>query len=101
MQMGMNRGVRPRRFGYWGAKTPDILSGDRTRTMLDGYCPHCGDKFPLVRDGFCATCRQPLDEPPEVPRSPEEQRAYRSQLEEEAKQNLRLLALLGRLFHWF
>jgi hypothetical protein len=55
----------------------------------------------MVRDAFCVTCGEPLDEPPEVPRTPEEQRAFRARVDEEAKQNLRLLGRLGRLFGWF
>ncbi len=67
--------------------------------MLEGRCPHCGDKLPLARDAFCSTCGEPLDEPPAVPRSPQEQAAYRKQIEQEAKQHLTLLKWLFGLFH--
>jgi hypothetical protein len=53
-----------------------------------------------VRDAFCLTCREPLDEPPEVPRTPQEQEAFRARVEQEAKQSLGWLARLGRLFPW-
>jgi predicted amidophosphoribosyltransferase len=66
--------------------------------MSDDCCPHCGDKLPLVRDAFCLTCGQPLDEPPETARTPEEQKAFRSQVEEEARQTIRLFTRLGRFF---
>jgi hypothetical protein len=69
--------------------------------MSEENCPHCGSKLPLVRDAFCVTCREPLDEPPEAPRSPEEQAAFRAQVEQEAKQTLHLFARLGKLIHWF
>lgn len=70
--------------------------------MSEVFCPHCGDKLPLVRDAFCLTCGEPLDELPDKPRSSEEQRAFRAKVEEEAKQSIRLLfARLGRLFRWF
>jgi predicted amidophosphoribosyltransferase len=58
--------------------------------MSDGCCPHCGSTLPLVRDAFCVTCREPLDEPREVPRTPEEQVAFRARVEQEAKEDLRL-----------
>ena len=46
--------------------------------MSEERCPHCGSKVPLVRDAFCVTCGEPLDEPPEVPRPAHEQEASRS-----------------------
>jgi hypothetical protein len=30
-------------------------------------CPHCGVAVPAVGDAFCATCHEPLDEPPPQP----------------------------------
>jgi predicted amidophosphoribosyltransferase len=68
---------------------------------MSDNCPHCGSKLPFVRDAFCVTCGEPLDEPPEVPRTPEEQRAFRAQVEKQAKQTLHRLGWLGKLFSWF
>lgn len=61
-------------------------------------CPHCGSKLPLCRDAFCVTCREPIDEPPETLRTPEEQAAFRVRVEREAKESLGVLA---RIFSWF
>jgi predicted amidophosphoribosyltransferase len=69
--------------------------------MPEERCPHCGDKLPLARDAFCATCAERLDEPPERPRTPEEQRAFRARVEQEAREGLRALGWLSRLFPWF
>ena len=69
--------------------------------MFDACCPHCGDKLPLARDAFCGTCGEPVDELPEVARSPEEQKAFRNRLEQAATQNLRFFGLLARLLRWF
>ena len=55
------------------------------------HCPHCGSKLPLVRDAFCGTCGESMDEPPAIARTPEEQKIFRTQLEREAKQNIHLL----------
>jgi hypothetical protein len=60
-------------------------------------CPHCGDKLPIVRDAFCGTCDERLDEPPTAPRSPEDQRTFRLQIEQEAKQHMSIFKWILRL----
>jgi predicted amidophosphoribosyltransferase len=75
-------------------------SEDKNGTMADELCPHCGSKLPLARDAFCGDCGQPLDESPEVPRTLEEQVAYRKQIELHAKRTYSLLLRLLHPFHW-
>jgi predicted amidophosphoribosyltransferase len=65
--------------------------------MSDNTCPHCGSKLPWVRDAFCGTCHEPLDEPPPVPRTSAEQEAFRARVEQEAKRDIGLLSKLGKL----
>lgn len=66
--------------------------------MSDDACPHCGGKLPWVRDAFCGTCGERLDEPPAVPRSSEEQAAFRAQVEGEARRGWWWLL---RISNWF
>jgi predicted amidophosphoribosyltransferase len=68
--------------------------GIRGQLMGNNTCPHCGDRLPIVRDAFCITCGEPLDEPPERPRTPEEQAAFRAQVEEDSKGALRMILRL-------
>jgi len=68
--------------------------------MPNERCAHCGDKVPLVRDAFCGTCGEALDEPPATARTPEEQHAFRTKVEQEAKEGISLLGRLVRLFNW-
>src|SRR5437762_999619 len=69
--------------------------------MSEERCPHCGIKLPIVRDAYCGTCGEPLDEPPEVPRTPEEQEAFRARVERDARQGVGFLLRFRRLHHWF
>jgi hypothetical protein len=69
--------------------------------MSEERCPHCGRRVPLVRDAFCVTCGESLYEPPETPRTPEEQKAFRAQMEQEAKEGIQLLSRLSKLFSWW
>jgi hypothetical protein len=69
--------------------------------MSDERCPHCGSDLPGVRDAFCGICREPLDEPPEVPRTPEEQAAFRASREQVTKEELHILARIWKFFNWF
>lgn len=64
----------------------------------DNCCPQCGDRLPIVRDAFCVTCGEALDEPPKCPRTPEEQRAFRARVEAESKQSIHLILRLLHLF---
>lgn len=66
--------------------------------MSRSYCPHCGDKLPIVLDAFCGTCGEELDEPPATPRTPEEQKEFRNKVEKEAKDALGWLGSLSRIF---
>lgn len=52
-----------------------------------GTCPHCGAELPPVDDAFCNTCFEPLNEPPETPRTEEEKRAFREAAEKRAKES--------------
>jgi hypothetical protein len=61
-------------------------------------CPHCGSKLPVVRDAFCITCGEALDEPPEVPRTPVERAAFRAKVDGEVKTGLSLLRRILGLF---
>jgi hypothetical protein len=66
--------------------------------MSDERCPHCGSKLPVVQDAFCLTCGERLDEPPPRPRTPEEQKAFRAQVERDAKDGIYFRGWLRRLF---
>lgn len=68
--------------------------------MSEERCPHCGSELPVVRDAFCVTCGESLDELPDPPRTPHEQEIFRKQVEQEAKENMHFLYRLGRLFRW-
>jgi hypothetical protein len=56
-----------------------------------GHCSHCGCNLPLVRDAFCITCGEAVDEPPERPRTPQERAAFRARVEEDARGTSHLL----------
>jgi len=60
--------------------------------MDRGTCPHSGSTLPIVRDAFCATCGEPLDEPPRRTLTPQQQAEVRAQLH----RNL-VLAVLGAI----
>ncbi len=45
--------------------------------MAPSHCPHCGSSVMIRTDVFCAACQEPLDEPSERPRTPEEQAKFR------------------------
>ena len=49
--------------------------------MSEHKCPHCGASLPQVRDAFCATCREPLDEPAEAFHAPVKQDSVQPQVE--------------------
>jgi hypothetical protein len=72
---------------------------DTTLPMTNDCCPHCGSRLPIVRDGFCVVCREPLDEPLEVPRTPQEQQAFRARLERETRETLHWLGWLLKFIH--
>lgn len=66
--------------------------------MSPDHCPHCGDKLRWVRDAFCGECGELIDEPPPAPRTPEEQQAFRKQVEAEAKEGIRRVGWLWKFF---
>jgi tetratricopeptide (TPR) repeat protein len=53
--------------------------------MSSENCPHCGARLPIARDAFCITCGEAVDEPPEIPRTAEAQKAFRAKIERDAK----------------
>jgi predicted amidophosphoribosyltransferase len=69
--------------------------------MAENCCPHCGAKVPVARDAFCGTCGESLDEPPPEPRTPEQQRAFRAEVERNALKSTISLAMLLRFLRFF